>query len=403
MLYLVSNNKDNFKVGITLNIEKRIETLNTASALRPFNIIKLFYTDCYKILETTIKHFFSKYRLTVSNEFYKIEIKDRMINFINNYVENYNNYKDCSLIEDEDTLECIIDESIIPDNKKICSTCDDYLELNNFFRNTDQSYFDSCIVCYEKINKNGTKCKQCKDCKEIKFTYEFDIERTSKDGLSGSCKTCKKVIRVEKKDERKNIITIGKKECITCKKFDYLKMFFLHKKENNINTYLEQCKECYCKEHGDSKQCSNCQDIKSIGSFSKASQNTDGLSGTCKLCVKNKNDERIKNIKYSIIEDPTKNKRKCLNCEQYLEYKLFFKNFLVEDEIKFKYHDKCKECYTLEIKNEENEKFLQCNKCHDIKEINYFGIDLTKTTGRRTICKDCTNERDRKNRLKNKN
>ena len=72
---------------------------------------------------------------------------------------------------------------------------------------------------------------------------------------------------------------------------------------------------------------------------------------------------------------------------------MFFKIFQDENMKEFVYNDECKDCYT--------PNYLQCNKCFKIKGTDNFGIDKTKTTGRRTICKECTNERDRERRSKN--
>ena len=67
-----------------------------------------------------------------------------------------------------------------------------------------------------------------------------------------------------------------------------------------------------------------------------------------------------------------KNKKECKICEQSLDHKLFFRN---EESI-------CKSCYT--------PASLQCNKCNEIKEYQYFSKDCSKKTGYRTICKKCT-------------
>ena len=76
-----------------------------------------------------------------------------------------------------------------------------------------------------------------------------------------------------------------------------------------------------------------------------------------------------------------------------MKYIEFFKKIL-DNKNEFEYYDECRKCFT---------PSLQCSKCNEIKDINLFGIDITKTTGRRTVCKTCTNERDRKRREEYKN
>lgn len=393
-LYFISSCEitDKFKIGHTNNIDNRISELSCGSPYR-LEIINIFYTDCNVVLEETIKKFFSKYRISLNCEWYKIEIMERIKKFIDDYIKLYEQYKDCSTIDDG-VISVLgdIEKNTIPDNIKQCVNCKECFDINNFFKTKDGlNYIDNCNVCYEIINKNGNKCKQCKDCKEIKFTYEFDIDRLLKDSLSYSCKVCKKILRDKKREEIKNEKSIvGKKQCEECKVYDYLKFFFnigVDDKDNII--YSEDCIKCYSKKNGDCKQCYTCKKIKSIVHFNKSVQHKDGFAGTCRDCNKIKRVENKKDI--SNIEPV--NEKKCIKCEKYLKFHVFFKIFLNEDKEDFKYFDECRDCYT--------PSSLQCNKCHKIKDINLFGIDNTKTTGRRTICKECTNERDRKRRLEN--
>jgi hypothetical protein len=277
-------------------------------------------------------------------------------------------------------------------NKK-CDTCSELKDINDFFKNeTGSNFIETCKSCFIKLNEDKKNCKQCNRCYEIKHSGEFNIERATKDGLSYFCKSCKKIIRKERTDEIKVTETIGKKECNTCKVIDYVKMFFITGFEDNVNIYSDQCISCYNEEHnGKYKQCAKCNDIKSVILFNKAKQNKDGLSGSCRDCNKKRNDLRIENNEEEQKENNL-GKIQCLKCKEYLKYVYFFKKFIDED--KFEYYDTCRNCYT--------PLSLQCNKCNEIKDIDLFGIDSTKTTGHRTICKSCTNDRDRKRREENK-
>ena len=395
-LYLVSATDDlksTFKIGSTIDINKRLTQLGCCKATENPMILHLYYTDCYKVLEETIKIFFSSDRITINKELYDVKIIDAVTEFIEKYIKLYEDYKEYSDFKDE-VIEAVECTELVSYNIKECQKCKESLDVNNFYKTKDGfNYLDICTSCYDVLNKNGNICKQCKDCKDIKCVYEFDIERSSKDGLSYSCKSCKQILRDKRREEIKNEQSIpGKKQCSDCKIYDYSKMFFAIYGEGDNTIYTDECIKCYCKKNGDCKQCFTCKKIKTLIHFNKASQNKDGFAGTCKDCHKIKRDKIIENRK-EVLDEEHVNEKKCTKCKEYLKYHVFFKNFLSEDKKEFTYYDQCRNCYT--------PTSLQCTKCCNIKDINFFGIDKTKTTGRRTICKDCTNERDRERRLQN--
>ena len=380
--------KDKVKIGSTFNIKKRISDLSCGNPER-LNIIELYYTNCYIMLEESIKKIFSKYRISLSCEWYENSILEKIQEYIEEYIELYNKFEKFSNFDDID----IIEEENIDEifKKRVCEDCKEQKDINDYFKNSKGDIFlKICKNCYEKNNKFEEQCKQCNNCFEIQTIYNFTIERTSTDGLSYFCKKCKSNMRKEKLDKKKDTKIIGKKQCKTCKIFDYNKMFFKTDIENNI--YSEECILCYNKEHGQSKQCSKCNVIKNVFHYNKAIQNTDGLSGTCKDCDKKKRDNKIKNRK-EIIEHNI-GKKECSICKESFKYQVFFKRFLDNDKKTFEYYDECRNCFT--------PNSLQCVNCREIKQDNLFGIDSTKTTGHRSSCKSCTNERDRKRSEENK-
>ncbi len=262
-------------------------------------------------------------------------------------------------------------------NEKICSICNKILN-NSFFFFIDKDtgiYHDKCISCYE----NGDNKKQCSKCNLIKDKTDFVVDKSKKDGFTYECKECRNEFNRERitrlKEQHENI---GKIQCSTCEEFKVKKMFYTVDSEENNIEYLNQCKECYCKEHGESKQCFKCKEIKLTTSFDKKSASSDNLETYCKSCRKIKRDkerseerEKHKNI----------NKKQCSNCEEFLKFNMFFKENTEGKNIK--YYDICMKCYTPDS--------LQCSKCNDIKEKEEFSKDSSKRTGYRTICKACTN------------
>jgi len=392
-LYFVSNPeiKGKFKCGHTEDIDKRITGLSTGSPTR-FEILDIYYTDSYVVLEETLKKFFSKYRITQNCEWYDLEIIDRMREFVNDYIKLFEKFSDCSEFDEDVINEIeIIEEETVSFNSKKCENChENIIVKDNYFLTKDGScYLDMCKTCFQIENMKGNDCKQCKECKEIKYLYDFTIDRHTRDGLSCNCKSCAQIIRTAKKEENDYEKILPKKKCITCETYKYSKMFFQTGKEEETIIYSEQCKDCYNEHNGEHKQCFRCKDIKKVFHFNNASQNIDGYSGTCKQCLQKQRDENSKKRK-EIHESERPGEKKCTKCNESLKFLLFFKVFQSGDKDNFIYNDECRKCYT--------PNSLQCNKCCKIKIIDEFGIDKGKTTGRRTICKDCTNERDRNRR-----
>lgn len=58
---------------------------------------------------------------------------------------------------------------------------------------------------------------------------------------------------------------------------------------------------------------------------------------------------------------------------------MFFKHYL--DDGKTTYYDDCSSC------NKPNH--VQCNQCHEIKQLDSFSKDSTRKRGYRTTCKEC--------------
>jgi len=82
-------------------------------------------------------------------------------------------------------------------------------------------------------------------------------------------------------------------------------------------------------------------------------------------------------------EDPNKNKKQCIKCEEYFKQNSFFKKYDENGDM-ISYYEECMNCVGSEL--------LQCGKCYEIKENKYYSKDSTKRTGYRTICKKCINK-----------
>ena len=368
--------KDKFKIGSTSNINDRISDLSTASP-EYFEVKELFFTDFHKLLEKTIKEIFSKNRISVNCEWYEIPYLENIKNFIISQIELYNNYKLNSITNITDKIDIPIYQ-----NEKTCNTCNTVLNHKYFFfiDKDKRIYYENCVTCYEK--EHG-ECKQCSYCHKIKTKIDFVVDRTKKDGLTYECKECRHDQIVKRKEIiKKENPNLGKKQCITCENFEELKMFFktINEDENKKKStiYSSQCKKCYCEENGLSKQCFICQEIKNISEYDKTTANVDGLACYCKTCRKIQRDKERSDKKE--IEDP--NKKQCLSCEKYLKKNMYFLNYDKNNVIT--YYDMCIECC------DNKPTSLQCNRCKEVKDPEFFSKDSSKKTGYRTLCKICT-------------
>ena len=190
-LYIIFSNeiKDKVKIGSTIHIENRLTELSCGSPER-FSINELYYTNCYIILEETIKKVFSKYRISLSCEWYEKSILEKIQEYIEEYIELYNKFEKFSNFDDIDIIEEENIDEIL--KKRVCEDCKEQKDINDYFKNSKGDIFlKICKNCYEKNNKCEEQSKQCNNCFEIHTIHNFTIERTSTDGLSYFCKKCK--------------------------------------------------------------------------------------------------------------------------------------------------------------------------------------------------------------------
>ena len=354
-LYLVtsSEHKDTFKIGITKNINDRLKDFNTGSPYE-FTTIELYYTNFNVLLEKMIKEIFSKDRISVNCEWYELKSVEKIKEFITSQIEIYNKY--------ENKLEEVEEKKEI-DHRKKCNECEQLLQPTQFFADKD-----ACIGCYEK--ENG-ECKQCTRCRQIKSKHLFIVDVSKKDGLTYDCKECRYEMNKKIKEENhKKHVNSGKKKCVTCNEYKYFKLFFRKGDE-----YVDDCKSCYNEKYSESKQCVLCNEIKTTTEFTIVRINNDGLSSYCKTCSKLKRDQERSEQKEIHIN---RNKKECVKCNQSKDLKYFFKTNEKE-------YEECRDCYS--------PSSLQCSRCIEVKEVSHFSKDSSKSTGYRTICKNCTNNK----------
>jgi prophage antirepressor-like protein len=234
-LYFIKSSEinDKFKVGMTVNIQTRLQDLNTASPCQ-FEILELYYTNFNSLIEKTLKEVFAVDRISVKCEWYDFSAIEKMKIFVKTHIEFLDTYKTNPLLQKIDGPEQTnlfpVDNLCMYTSKK-CLECKQIFNFKFFFKNppiggtTKQTESDPsgpksinlqdrCMSCYEK--EHGPS-KQCSTCKEIKHVHNFVIDKTKKDGLTYDCKFCRKLSIEKIKDNftQKNPNN-GKKICGKC-------------------------------------------------------------------------------------------------------------------------------------------------------------------------------------------
>lgn len=104
-----------------------------------------------------------------------------------------------------------------------------------------------------QFTEDGIETKQCCNCKEWKKIEEYGVNNTISDGLNSRCRPCDALLRRERKDKPK---------------------------KERIKTEHVGINGIIC------KKCNVCKETKSLESFYKNKQLSDGLSRMCITCEK---------------------------------------------------------------------------------------------------------------------
>jgi len=87
-------------------------------------------------------------------------------------------------------------------NKKTCIDCNTVLDIDMFFKKSDNTLFENCITCFKQKKELSENIKQCSECNEFKESIHF--HNHSNGILRSQCKTCRNKSIVE---ERKKVPT----------------------------------------------------------------------------------------------------------------------------------------------------------------------------------------------------
>ena len=260
--------KDNFKVGITDNLNKRIGNFNTSTSA-DFEMLKTWNTRFSKEIEDAVKKNFCDYRIHVERkEFYKLEIYDDIVKYIEKLVEIFNS---TDRFKESDNGFLNINDVHI--DKKVCTRCLKYLNIYEFYLK-DSNYNPDLPANITEFNEK----------------QEFYNKK-----YRSHCKTCHSKDEKEIRKKVKENPNFSKKECEECK---ILLSFDLYYKDDDNNLY-STCIDCYKNKHvleKNVKQCNNCKELKSFDKFQQDSTKKDGFHTQCKDCRNKKAKEYRKNL-----------------------------------------------------------------------------------------------------------
>jgi hypothetical protein len=215
------------------------------------------------------------------------------------------------------------------------------------------------------------KTKVCSRCKRVLPLTEFGKGSGNKDGLQRWCKEC----------------------------------HFEYRLKVNPNT---KHRKHYESDKPEEKTCHKCGLIKPLDSFNKNKTEFGGLSNWCKECNLEYQHSRKPNSKYreKYICEP--GKKYCSVCKTQKSVIGFSKNKNIKDGLSRTCKDCVREYYLSKNQNRKHRKkkrtkigFKICSKCGMEKPFHEFGRKPTGVFGLNSLCKKCVNENRREYRKNN--
>jgi prophage antirepressor-like protein len=109
-------------------------------------------------------------------------------------------------------------------NKKTCTSCNELLALDLFYKKRDNSLYDDCISCYTKKNGLDDTTRQCTECKDLLSISDFHAH--TKEVIRNVCKSCRnRSVRDKRYTENMTIV-----KCEFCEKDIYSLYIQAHQK-----------------------------------------------------------------------------------------------------------------------------------------------------------------------------
>lgn len=148
------------------------------------------------------------------------------------YLRNANNKNDPSVYRSDCKACCLakikqfrkILKTDPTHNKKTCTSCNELLALDLFFKKEDESLYDDCISCYTKKNGLEETTRQCTECKNLLSISNFHVH--TQDVVRNICKPCRNM-RIRDKRHMEDVTIV---KCEFCEKDIYSPYMQAHQK-----------------------------------------------------------------------------------------------------------------------------------------------------------------------------
>ena len=153
----------------------------------------------------------------------------------------------------------------------------------------------------------------------------------------------------------------------------------------------------------ESKTCRDCRLRKPLIEFTIHKESKDRLSNHCRTCQKKRRRQSYERNRLRLAEKSLIGTKRCRQCGETKPTQEFHRNYANLEGL----HNLCKTCRRASDRRrfEKNERSLVdnpptgvkvCANCKEQKELIYFYVDRTKKDGRKTYCKQCSNEQKKK-------
>ena len=153
----------------------------------------------------------------------------------------------------------------------------------------------------------------------------------------------------------------------------------------------------------ESKTCRDCRLQKPLMEFTIHKESKDRLSNHCRSCQKQRRRQSYERNRIKLAEKSLIGTKRCRQCGETKATQEFHRNYANLEGL----HNFCKTCRRLSDKRrfEKIERILAdnpptgekvCAKCKEEMELAKFYVDRTKKDGRKTYCKQCSNEQKKK-------
>ena len=153
----------------------------------------------------------------------------------------------------------------------------------------------------------------------------------------------------------------------------------------------------------ESKTCRDCRLQKLLIEFTIHKDTKDQLSNHCRSCQKQRRRQSYERNRTRLAEKSLTGTKRCRQCGEIKPTQEFHRNYANLEGL----HNLCKTCRRASDKRrfEKIERILAdnpptgkkvCAKCKEETELTNFYVDRTKKDGRKTYCKQCSNEQKKK-------